>query len=118
MLIGVGVLVFVAWYWWQSRLPGSYDVTSYGEIDRGGGEEISHQHVGVDTLSGPKGKPDYDVTLTAEQGRVKLSSGREVDAWTFNGRAPGPELRIQRGELVQVTLVNKDIDEGVTIHWQ
>jgi FtsP/CotA-like multicopper oxidase with cupredoxin domain len=117
MLVGVAVLGFVAWSWWQSRLPGRYDVTSYGEIDRGSGPAVEHQHLGVDTLVGPKGKPDYDVTLTAEKAPVRLSSGLEVDAWTFDGEAPGPELRIHRGELVQVTLVNKDIDDGVTIHW-
>ena len=117
MLAGLALLGFLAWSWWESRLPGSYDVTSYGEIDQGGGEEISHQHIGVDTLTGPRGKPDYDVTLIAEKARVELSSGRVVDAWTFNGKAPGPELRVRKGQLVQVTLVNKDIGDGVTIHW-
>ena len=48
---------------------------------------------------------------------MRLASGQEVNAWTFNGSAPGPELRVRRGDLVQVTLVNKDIGDGVTIHW-
>ncbi|HKB21133.1 MAG TPA: multicopper oxidase family protein [Gaiellaceae bacterium] len=117
MIAGVALLGFLAWSWWQSRLPGRYDVMSYGAVDQGGAQPIAHHHFGVDSLTGPKGKPDYRVTLTAEKAPVRLSSGQEVDAWTFDGSAPGPELRVRKGELVQVTLVNKDIDDGVTIHW-
>ena len=90
---------------------------SYGAVDDGGAQPIAHNHFGVDSLTGPKGKPDYKVTLTAEKAPVRLASGQEVNAWTFNGSAPGPELRIRQGDLVQVTLVNKDIGDGVTIHW-
>ena len=117
MIAGLALLGFLAWSWWQSRLPGSYDVMSYGAVDDGGAQPIAHSHFGVDSLTGPKGKPDYKVTLTAEKAPVRLASGQEVNAWTFNGKAPGPELRVRRGDLVQVTLVNKDIGDGVTIHW-
>ncbi|MFJ5624102.1 multicopper oxidase domain-containing protein [Peribacillus loiseleuriae] len=48
---------------------------------------------------------------------MQLSDGETFDAWTFNGKYPDPELRIQKGELVEVTLINKDIEAGVTIHW-
>ena len=30
---------------------------------------------------------------------------------------PGPELRVHQGDLVEVTLRNKDVKDGVTIHW-
>ena len=90
---------------------------SYGAVDDGGAQPIAHNHFGVQSLTGPKGKPNYKVTLTAEKAPVRLASGQEVNAWTFNGSAPGPELRIRQGDLVQVTLVNKDIGDGVTIHW-
>ena len=30
---------------------------------------------------------------------------------------PGPELRVRQGDLVEVTLRNKDVEDGVTIHW-
>ena len=115
MIVGVALLGFLAWSWWQSRLPGSYDVMSYGAVDDGGAQPIAHDHFGVASLTSPKGKPNYRVTLTAEKAPVRLSSGQEVNAWTFNGSAPGPELRIRHGDLVQVTLVNKDIGDGVTI---
>jgi FtsP/CotA-like multicopper oxidase with cupredoxin domain len=48
---------------------------------------------------------------------MQLSSGKTVKAWTFDGKAPGPELRVRQGDLVEVTLVNEDIEDGVTLHW-
>ncbi|MBB6347029.1 FtsP/CotA-like multicopper oxidase with cupredoxin domain [Nonomuraea muscovyensis] len=72
----------------------------------------------VEQLTGPRDEtPDARFTLTAAHGRVRLSSGREIDALTFNGRSPGPELRVKAGRLVEVTLVNTDVEEGVTLHW-
>jgi FtsP/CotA-like multicopper oxidase with cupredoxin domain len=56
-------------------------------------------------------------TLTARTARVRLPSGREVDAWTFNGTAPGPVITATQGDLIEVTLRNTDIDDGVTLHW-
>ena len=118
MLAGLAFLGFLGWQWWQSRLPARYDVMDYGVVDRGGGPPAEHVHFSVaDTKVPAAGKPDVRVTLTAQKSRIRLASGKEVDAWTFNGRAPGPEIRVQRGQLLEVTLVNKDIDDGVTIHW-
>ncbi|WP_405594244.1 multicopper oxidase family protein [Streptomyces sp. NBC_01092] len=72
----------------------------------------------VDELTGPRdGIPDARYTLTAAHGTVRLSSGRRIDALTFNGTSPGPELRVETGQLVEVTLLNKDVTEGVTLHW-
>ena len=72
----------------------------------------------VDQLTGPRDRtPDVRLTLTAAKGQVRLESGRTVDALTFNGSSPGPELRVRKGHLVEVTLVNTDVDAGVTVHW-
>lgn len=30
---------------------------------------------------------------------------------------PGPELRVRQGQLLRVTLVNRDVPAGVTLHW-
>jgi FtsP/CotA-like multicopper oxidase with cupredoxin domain len=82
----------------------------------------AHTHgtgaVSVATLTGPQeGTPDRRFTLTARQARVQLSSGTAIDAWTFDGQVPGPELRVRQGELIEVTLVNQEIAAGVTLHW-
>jgi FtsP/CotA-like multicopper oxidase with cupredoxin domain len=120
----VGALVAVgAWAgysWWESRLPGRYNVMDFGVVQTGGGpvsEHGQHRGVSIGTLEGPAGKPDVRFTLTARQASVRLSSGRTVEALTFDGRLPGPELRVRRGDLVEVTLVNEDIEDGVSIHW-
>jgi len=117
LLAGVALLGWLGWAWWQSRLPGRYDVTAYGVPDLGGGPEASGRGLNIAALEGPTGRPDYRVTLTAEKASIRLASGANVDAWTFDGRAPGPKLRVHQGDLVEVTLVNKDIGDGVTIHW-
>jgi FtsP/CotA-like multicopper oxidase with cupredoxin domain len=117
LLAGLAFLGLLGWMWWDSRLPGRYDVTAYGETDLGGGPEASGHGLSIAALKGPTGKPDYRVTLTAETASIRLASGTKVDAWTFEGRAPGPELRVHQGDLVEVALVNRDIDDGVTIHW-
>ena len=33
------------------------------------------------------------------------------------GSVPGPELVVTEGELVEVTLTNLDVEDGVTLHW-
>lgn len=117
-LIALGVIVFIGLLGllgmaaWDSRLPGSFNVMDMGVLDYGGGTPQNHRqhpHLSVDRLTGPKkGEPDFSFTLTA----AKID-----DAWAFNGKVPGPEIRVRQGELIEVTLVNKDIEDGVTIHW-
>ncbi|MEU7875726.1 multicopper oxidase family protein [Dactylosporangium sp. NPDC049140] len=55
--------------------------------------------------------------LTARTARVRLPSGREVDAWAYNGQVPGPPITVTQGDLVEVALRNTDIQDGVTVHW-
>ncbi|MDD9270706.1 multicopper oxidase family protein [Paenibacillus sp. GCM10023248] len=118
----------------RSELPAEIDMAS-GTHDYGGGMPAGtnpHNHhsgmaamnasssgtISVDELTGPReGTPDRRFTLTAQKKTVTLSSGKSVEAWTYNGQIPGPELRIKEGELVEITLVNQDIEQGVTAHW-
>jgi FtsP/CotA-like multicopper oxidase with cupredoxin domain len=55
--------------------------------------------------------------LTARRATVRLPSGREIEAWTYSGQVPGPTITATQGDLIQVTLRNADIDDGVTVHW-
>lgn len=58
------------------------------------------------------------IELTAARHDVTLASGGTVEAWGFGGdTVAGPELRVTQGELVEVSLANRDIDDGVTLHW-
>lgn len=62
-------------------------------------------------VAAPGSQPVKDFTLTAE---VRTISGRPV--WTYNGTVPGPELRVNQGDRVRVTLVNH-LPVATTLHW-
>jgi FtsP/CotA-like multicopper oxidase with cupredoxin domain len=125
-LLLVAAVAWIGWLWYDSRLPDTYSVMEFGVADFGGGnapasagQALHHVAGGVSVadLRGPTGTPDERFTLTAESATVRLASGRTIDALTFDGQVPGPELHVREGDLVQVTLVNRDIAGGVTIHW-
>jgi nitrite reductase (NO-forming) len=48
------------------------------------------------------------VTLTAEEvvGMLDPSAGTTYRYWTFNGKVPGPMIRVRQGDTVEVTLRN------------
>jgi FtsP/CotA-like multicopper oxidase with cupredoxin domain len=74
--------------------------------------------VSVTELTEPEaGPPDVAVTLTARRERFTLASGESVDGYTLNDASPGPEIRALQGDLVQVTLVNESVPDGVALHW-
>jgi FtsP/CotA-like multicopper oxidase with cupredoxin domain len=126
---GLAAVAFawLGWAWHESRLPETYSVMDYAIADDGGGAPTDmetdtgmgqmHGATSVADLRGPTGVPQRRFTLTAAAGTVRLASGRTVDALLFNGTVPGPELRVRRGDLVEVTLRNKNVSDGVTIHW-
>jgi FtsP/CotA-like multicopper oxidase with cupredoxin domain len=120
-LLLLAVAAFVGKAWYDSRLPGTYNVMDYGTLDFGGGAPVAHDHshggTSVRDLGGPVGAPDVRVELTAKKAEIRLDSGKTVDALTFNGQVPGPEIRVKQHDLVEVTLLNEDIDRGVAIHW-
>jgi FtsP/CotA-like multicopper oxidase with cupredoxin domain len=130
-LAAAGTVGSLGLQWHDSRLPGTYSLEDVGTLDYGGGRPPGqavphgapgHDHAGmhpvsVTTLKGPRGVPDARFALTAAHTRVRLPSGRQIDALTFNGRLPGPELRVRRGDLVEVTLRNRDVESGVSLHW-
>lgn len=72
----------------------------------------------VDELRTPSDAPGprQRFTLTAATENVTLASGAVVQSWNY-GSLPGPELRVQQGDVVEVELRNRDVEAGVTIHW-
>lgn len=70
----------------------------------------------IDLRDDATATPDVAVTLEARAETVALPSGAFVDAWTY-GTLGGPALEVTVGDLVEVTLRNRDITDGVTIHW-
>lgn len=119
-LIGIAISV----YFWQMRLQKPLEIDmahhqhSSGAVSQLGMHDHSPTGVSCEKFvakeaTGPTRKFD----LTAARTVLQLDNGETVDAWTFNGTSPGPEIRVTEGDRVVVTLRNKDIDEGVTLHW-
>ena len=57
-----------------------------------------------------------EVTLTVGRTQWELGPGKVVEAYTYNGHVPGPELRITEGDMVRVRVTNT-LTEPTTIHW-
>ncbi|MFE3454450.1 multicopper oxidase family protein [Nonomuraea sp. NPDC059194] len=89
---------------WNSRPPAALRLAPSGSVD-------------VTALRGPSGGAVRRFELTARPATITLSSGRRVEALTFNGRSPGPALRVRQGETVEVRLRSELADRGVTLHW-
>lgn len=121
---GFGLAIVAALALWivlapqTSLLPEQYSMMGNDAQGMQMSPGMNMKMLSVTDLSGPKdGTPDRRFTLVAQKTQLKLQSGAVVEAWTFNGQIPGPELRVRQGELVEVTLENRDIEEGVTVHW-
>ena len=54
--------------------------------------------------------------LTAAVTPWEVSPGEFVDAWTYNGVVPGPQIKVDVGDKVQVILHN-ETPLGTDIHW-
>jgi FtsP/CotA-like multicopper oxidase with cupredoxin domain len=100
-----------------SFLPAESVATGGGS----GRSSSSAPTVSVADLRGPAtpapGGTRRRYVLTAQTATVRIASGREIRAWTYNGRLPGPPITATLGDLIEVTLRNADIDDGVTLHW-
>ncbi|MFF5079096.1 multicopper oxidase family protein [Actinoplanes sp. NPDC000266] len=68
-----------------------------------GGDPVAA--VGLAALS-----PDSEIALT-------LTARAEGERYTLNGATPGPEIHVERGRPLRVTLVNESVPEAVGLHW-
>ena len=124
------ILTPLAWMWWNSLVPGEYSVMDMGYPDYGGGPQPSDGSTGHGTHSDPttaisiddlgvdpKLQADVHYDLVARQGKFTLASGRTVDGYTINGKSPGPTIHATLGDLVEVTVTNESVADGITLHW-
>ncbi len=54
--------------------------------------------------------------MTAAVTDIDLGAGIVVSTWAWNGKVPADEIRLTRGQTLQITLAN-DLPEPSTIHW-
>lgn len=129
LLIGVAATLVLlgplAWFWQDSRMPGTYSMTDMGYPDYGGGprsadhaEGGAHHGTSVaDLVADPTRPADVTVDLVAREERFELASGREITGYTFNGTSPGPQITARVGQLVEVRVRNESVAAGVSVHW-
>jgi FtsP/CotA-like multicopper oxidase with cupredoxin domain len=107
--------------WNNSRLPDSYDMAAMGYPDYGGGpHEMSMDGMDMSDGSDMKGTPVKDLIADPDRPadvEATLTVHQDGDRFTVNGTSPGPTITATVGDMVQVTLVNDNIDEGTTLHW-
>ena len=101
----------IGYLWQESLLPDTYSVMSMGYADTGGGPSHGVHRGGrpVSEFTVAAGRrADVSMTMVA-----RFEGGR----YTLNGTTPGPAVLARTGDLVAVTLVNKNVADGVTLHW-
>jgi uncharacterized cupredoxin-like copper-binding protein len=53
--------------------------------------------------------------LTAAVTKWEVEPGKTVDAWTYNGMVPGPQIHVNVGDMVRIVLHNK-LPMGTDLH--
>ncbi|HEU4642019.1 MAG TPA: copper oxidase [Gemmatimonadaceae bacterium] len=61
-----------------------------------------------------KGVKIFDLTTKKVQWEVE--PGRMVEAWTYNGMVPGPQIRVREGDRIRINLKN-ELDQSTSIHF-
>ena len=59
------------------------------------------------------GTKEFDLTATIVQWEV--SPGKMVEAWTYNGVVPAPEIHVNSGDKVRIVLTN-NLPESTSLH--
>lgn len=61
---------------------------------------------------------DGIIDLVADKAEQSLyyEDGPTSDIWSYNGKTPGPEIRVKQGDTVKIRFKNM-LDEPTSIHW-
>ena len=86
-----------------------------------GGAALAAAGLGRVSVARAAESPSSDPTavrLAARPGRAPLVGPPHPDTaiWGYDGRVPGPEIRLRQGERLRVVLENR-LPEETTIHW-
>jgi FtsP/CotA-like multicopper oxidase with cupredoxin domain len=55
--------------------------------------------------------------LTCKKTPFEVTAGQMVDALSYNGQVPGPEIRVTEGDTVRVIVKNELADQSTAIHF-
>jgi FtsP/CotA-like multicopper oxidase with cupredoxin domain len=132
----LSIVVPLAWLRQDSRVPSVYSVMDMGYPDHGVGatadtnsgghaghmqgdmpdDHPASQRLVTDMVADPARPADVRVDLVTRQ-QVLTVAGHSVPGFTVNGTSPGPEIRAEQGQLIEVHLRNESVSDGVTLHW-
>lgn len=54
--------------------------------------------------------------LTCQAVQWEFAPGQRVEAWTYNGVVPGPEIRVTEGDKIRINVTNQ-LPESTAVHW-
>jgi manganese oxidase len=54
--------------------------------------------------------------LTCKKVQWEATPGQRVEAWTYNGTVPGPQIRVREGDRVRINVVNQ-LDQSTSVHF-
>jgi FtsP/CotA-like multicopper oxidase with cupredoxin domain len=108
------------------------DMNMTGNVGTNWGEMDAHHQAGVDTFLANIGKdPEFWNTPMAFEmdGDVRVfkiavqdiawevSPGQSFPAMAYNGRVPGPEIRVTEGDKVRFLVTNEMAGQSTAVHW-
>jgi len=115
------VLAPIGWFWQQSLVPDGLSAMDMGYADYGGGPAMDAGHQHSNNLAELKPvanrAADVSVRLVARKERFEIPGRGPMEGYTLNHTSPGPQITAKQGELIEVTLVNESVPDGVTLHW-
>jgi manganese oxidase len=79
-----------------------------GVATEGRGNEVLEPTIGAD------GAKEFELTASIIDWEVE--PGKVVEAWAYNEQLPGPQIKVEPGDLVRVTLHN-ELPAATDIHW-
>ena len=53
----------------------------------------------------------------ARKEKFDIPGRGSMDGYTLNHTSPGPQIVAKQGDLIQVTLDNESVPDGITLHW-
>jgi copper-containing nitrite reductase len=110
-------LVLVFGFWYIAFGTGAKAVVALAQSQASHAESAAHAAKVADIVRDPADLPPpigdrapavVKVTLTSKElvGALDPASGTTYRYWTFNGKVPGPFIRVRQGDTVEVTLQN------------
>ena len=98
-------------------------IAAAGLFGRSLAAEGSRSIADIATVADPMGQQDSgapgplrEFRLVAQKGEVEVAPGNIYQTWLYNGRFPGPEIRVKEGERLRI-IVENQLPEGTTVHW-